>query len=334
MGSVARGCVLPPRVDAWWEGGPALGGLNDVDFCGGRLAVTAGQALYLDSVNSATAAAGGGGGSLIEHYGSALLTQARWWQGPAGNGGPQVLAVVEQGGGARAGAISLLWPHALGMGAFQRQRFAMRVQAEAWAVEWDPAGERLLVGMGAGDAFALLDLRAQRWLRPFPHQASACRLHLHSDCFAPCWLSPQSALLGFRNGDVRLADFRCPLSPPSASTDSSALPLVTKMGNGVDQLAVLRLQGGDRGVVASDRLGALRLVDMRVPGMYVCAWDGIGWLRRNDCLTIRKAVAFIDPSIYTTNEPPSPQGGRSGNWPCPAPTRRRRSPARASPSSP
>lgn len=138
-----------------------------------------------------------------------------------------------------------------------RREDSYALHGDAWAVEWEPtSGERLLVGLSRSAPIRLLDLRAQQWA--VPHRGCS----LHSDCFAAAWLSPDSALLGLRNGEVRLADFR---APPVAAT-TAGLPLVARMGNVVDQVAALR---DGRGIVVSDRLGGLRLGDLRVPGMVV-----------------------------------------------------------------
>lgn len=178
---------------------------------------------------------------------SSPLTQVRWQPtGPAAD----MLAMVEAGGASAGAVVVSKWDEERGpLDARQQERYAL--QSDVWAVEWDPSqGGRLLVGVNRGEPLRVLDLLAGRWC--IPHHGHG----LHSDCFAPCWLAPDSALLGLRNGEVRLTDFRAPAA-------SVSLPLVAEMGNVVDQVAALR---DGRGVVVSDRLGALRLVDLRAPG--------------------------------------------------------------------
>ena len=187
-------------------------------------------------------------------WASSPVTQVRWRPvGPASD----TFAVIEAGG-ARDGAVVVHKALDESWGWRERRQDSYVLHhGDAWAVEWEPTrGERLVVGVSRGTPLKLLDLQAQQWVAP--HLGSS----LHSDCFAPAWLSPDSALLGLRNGEVRLADFRCPLRGAPTTT----LPLVNRMGNVVDQVAALR---DGRGIVVSDRLGGLHLGDLRVPGTFV-----------------------------------------------------------------
>lgn len=118
---------------------------------------------------------------------------------------------------------------------------------DLWGVEWDHvAGRRLLPGLSPGP-LVVLDLEARRQLsHPFS---------LASDCFASHW-SPGGAedrpvFLGLRNGQVQRVDLR------SGATSSRPL---TRMGCLVDQLELLH---DERRLAVSDRLGAIRLLDLR-----------------------------------------------------------------------
>lgn len=215
-----------------------------------------------------------------------------------------------EAGDARGGAsvvvhASLEAAGGAGAGAFERREDRYALQGgEAWAVEWEPSrGERLLVGGSRHTPVRLLDARAQRWATPHP----GCRLH--SDCFAPCWLGPDGALLGLRNGEVRLIDFRAPSPGGGPTTTTMALPLVAKMGNVVDQVGVL---SDGRGLLVSDRLGGLRLGDLRVPGAW--AWWGVlfvgrsGMLRRTHARTAtRTQHSCSPPSIQHHPKPTQTQ---------------------------
>lgn len=131
---------------------------------------------------------------------------------------------------------------------------------DVWGVEWEPGqGRRLLPCLSHGPLL-VVDVEARRQLR---HS-----FRLPSDCFAACWSTggessngssnsssseaEEGVFLGLRNGQVRFVDLRAPTG--------IAQPLTT-MGSVVDQIEMLP---NGRGLLVSDRLGALRLLDLRL----------------------------------------------------------------------
>ena len=172
---------------------------------------------------------------------------------------PSVLAVAEMGSntshgvGGSAVTVCKLCDGGDNSFSLQVDRFSLG-NRDVWGVEWDPQhGRRLLPGLSKGP-LVVLDTEAGRQLaHPF---------HLASDCFASCWGRADSGtnhavLLGLRNGQVRLVDLRAP--------SASRQPLTT-MACVVDQVELL---AGGWGVLVSDRLGGLQLLDLRAPFLAV-----------------------------------------------------------------
>ncbi len=130
----------------------------------------------------------------------------------------------------------------------REDRFSLDAR-DVWGVEWEPGqGRRLLPCLSHGPLI-VVDVEARRQLT---HS-----FRLTSDCFAACWSSSSSngaeegVFLGLRNGQVRFVDLRAPTG--------TAQPL-TRMGSVVDQIEMLP---NGRGLLVSDRLSALRLLDLR-----------------------------------------------------------------------
>ena len=155
------------------------------------------------------------------------------------------------GGGGGMGGRRMLWDL---RPPIRSDRFSLK-DRDVWGVEWDPwQGRRLLPCLSPGPLI-VVDVEARRQLK---HS-----FRLTSDCFAACWSSSNSSssssssggeegvFLGWRNGQVRFVDLR-------AST-GMVQPLTT-MGCVVDQIEVLP---NGRGLLVSDRLGGLRLLDLR-----------------------------------------------------------------------
>ena len=149
------------------------------------------------------------------------------------------------GGGGGRGGRRMLWD----LRSIRFDRYLLD-DRDVWGVEWEPGrGRRLLPCLSPGPLI-VVDIEARRMLH-YP-------VMLTSDCFAACWGGSSSSssgreegvFLGLRNGEVRMVDLRGP---------GMTQPLTT-MGCVVDQLEVLP---NGRGLLVSDRLGALRLLDLR-----------------------------------------------------------------------
>lgn len=239
-------------------------GLEDVDFQGNQLVTgsrnglvqlllveegegnRSGQMIVVDLMSRPTA-----------------IARVRWRKSGGSVGPGNIVAVAEvgggeggRGGGATAGVTVckiLGLPPSEEEVSFRMDRFPLG-QRDLWSVEWDPFhGRKLLPGLSKGP-LVMLDVEAGRQVHhPF---------RLSSDCFASTWGNDDnSVLLGMRNGQVSMVDLRSP-SPMVAAGWVRSPPLTT-MGCIVDQVEMLP---DGRGVLASDRLGTLRLLDLRYFG--------------------------------------------------------------------